>query len=340
MTPTSSRPRSKNTIREKRKVRFLGVMAKILGCIALVLMVAAVFRVVMAKMWEIPGAESAMAETRQDSAAPSDRTALTPSVAIAVVPSEVAAVVVDPAPVPKAVPLPFPVKEVPSGITLIESKGVLIARSLSGFFTAGSIDEKLQWVRDPERVRPLMASFYAAHEFKPQAFAELGWVRSVEEPGYRFGYVQARFENAEPVSVIVEELADGRVVVDWESSVRYGEMSWREFLQAKPERPTLLRLLAYRSPSSMGVLGEGQAKKWEVVLVKHPSDEAVLEAHFDPNDPEMFSLLDQLQAGQWKEVPLTLRLCFPGEELNSNKKIARITAVEGRGWLILPQKRS
>jgi hypothetical protein len=340
MTPTSSRPRSKNTIREKRKVRFLGIIAKMLGCVALVLMVAAVFGVVMAKMWELPGAESVMAEARQDSAAPTDRTGLTPAAVIAVVSPEAPAAVVDPAPVPKAVPLPFPVNAVPSGITLIESKGALIARSLTGFFTAESIDEKLQWVRDPERVRPLMASFYAAHEFKPQAFAELGWVRSVEEPGFRFGYVQARFENAEPVSVIVEELADGRVVVDWESSVRYGEMSWKEFLQAKPERPTLLRLLAYRAESSMGMVGEGQAKKWEVVLVKHPSDDAALEAHFDPNDPEMFPLLDQLQAGQWKEVPLTLRLCFLGEELNSNKKIARITAVEGRGWLILPQKRS
>jgi hypothetical protein len=334
MTPTSSRPRSKNTIREKRKVRFLGIIAKTLGCIALVLMVAAVFRVVMAKMWELPGAESVVAEASSDKAVPHE------PVAIAAVPPEVPAAMVVPAPLPKAVPLPFSVTEVPSGITLIESKGALIARSLTGFFAAESIDEKLQWVRDPDRVRPLMASFYAAHEFKSQAFTELGWVKSVAEPGYRFGYVQARFENAEPVSVIVEELADGRVVVDWESSVRYGEMSWKEFLQAKPERPTLLRLLAYRPPSAMGMVGEGQAKKWEVVLVKHPSDEAALEAHFDPNDPEMFPLLDQLQAGQWKEVPLTLRLCFSGEELNSNKKIARITAVEGRGWLILPQKRS
>lgn len=347
MTPTPSRPRSKDTIREKRKGRWLGILAKILGCIALVLMVASVFRVLMAKLWDLPAGSVAVAEapkgevnevtsTQQTGASPavSDAAAARPEVAALAVPT--------PSPVPKAVPVapPSAASEVPSGIAKIDTKGAVIAQSLAGFFTAESIEAKLQWVRDPERVRPLMEHFYALHDLQPQAFQGLGWVKSVEEPGYRFGYVQARFESAEPVAVIVEELADGRVVVDWESSVRYGELSWKEFLQAKPERPTLLRLLAYRPESATGGTVEGQAKPWEVVLVKHPSDDAALEAQFDPQDPKMHPLMDQLQAGQWKEVPLTLRLCFPGEELNSNKKMARITAVEGRGWLILPQKRS
>jgi hypothetical protein len=65
-----------------------------------------------------------------------------------------------------------------------------------------------------------------------------------------------------------------------------------------------------------------------------------LEAVFDAKDPDFGSLVEQLESGAWKNVPVTLRLCFPGAESHAEKKMARITAVEGRGWLILPQKRS
>jgi hypothetical protein len=50
--------------------------------------------------------------------------------------------------------------------------------------------------------------------------------------------------NAEPVSLIIEELGDGGFRVDWESSVRYGELDWDEFIQTQPAAPKLFRVIA------------------------------------------------------------------------------------------------
>jgi hypothetical protein len=227
-----------------------------------------------------------------------------------------------------------------SGIELIETKREAIGAALAGFFGAGSVEEKLRWVRDPERVRPLMMDFYASHELKGAKWAGLGWSKSVAEPGFRLGYVEAVFEAGEPVALIVEESEEGRVMVDWESSVRYGELPWREFVQAKPAKPTLLRVLVSGSGVVADGLGSENSEAMRRLSVRHPSDSEPLEAVFDAKDPDLGSLVEQLESGAWKNVPVTLRLCFPGAESHAEKKMARITAVEGRGWLILPQTRS
>jgi hypothetical protein len=48
-----------------------------------------------------------------------------------------------------------------------------------------------------------------AHPGTHLEWKSLGWILPVEEPGYRLGYAQAVFANAEPVSLIIEEVADG-----------------------------------------------------------------------------------------------------------------------------------
>jgi hypothetical protein len=344
MTKTQPRPRSSRTIREKRKEFFLSALAKMVGSVALILVVAAVFRVGMSRLWEGPVEMEAVLVGEQElssGGASVSRLVERPVAA--------AEEVVEPKVVPKAVPIPARAvveRELPaaggmvSGIERIEAKQDVIGQALGGFFAAENVDEKLRWVRDPERVRPLMVDFYASHELRDQGWKGVGWVKAVAEPGFRFGYVQALFEKAEPVAVVVEELADGRVVVDWESSVRYGELPWREFVQARPERPTLLRMLASRSDRAPEGPGGEISGMVTALSLRHPSDSEPVEAVFDRSNPQLSPLVEQLEAGGWKNVPVTLRLCFPGAESNSKMKTARITAVEGRGWLILSQKRS
>ena len=55
MTTPAFRPRSSRTKRENKKELWLGALAKVLGAVALILMVAAVFRVAVSGLWEVPG---------------------------------------------------------------------------------------------------------------------------------------------------------------------------------------------------------------------------------------------------------------------------------------------
>ncbi|MDH4475252.1 MAG: hypothetical protein QE274_02155, partial [Verrucomicrobiaceae bacterium] len=173
MTTPSFRPRSSRTKRENKKELWLGALAKVLGAVALILMVAAVFRVAVSGLWEVPGeAEERVVEATE---------VMTPltggSPAVARGEESVAEVEV-----PKAVPVvaegvgaqAVAAAEV-SGIERIETKREAIGAALAGFFGAGSAEEKLRWVRDPERVRPLMMDFYASHELTGAKWAGLGW---------------------------------------------------------------------------------------------------------------------------------------------------------------------
>ena len=344
--------------RARRRETMINAIATLLGCMALVVMIATVVRVVMVKLWESARVNPDYVQSVYDNdlsrrwsgklteepsllnnTSSAQTQSFTPHAATVTAPLATAATapVADLPPAPKASSSPPIAKAIPlpSVIQNIESKRAKIEYSLRGFFEAASVDQQLAFARDPERVRPLMEGYYSRHPRTPLEWKSLGWVLPVEEPGYRLGYAQAIFTNAEPVSLIIEEVTDGSFRVDWESSVRYSELDWEEFVKTQPSAPKLFRVIASKPqniPPDAPPMGS------EMLEIKHPDENDVIYAYFDRKDPKFQSLLQQLQTGNWKDVPLTLRLCYPGPA--GSGKNARIAEVEGKGWLILHGTRS
>ncbi len=336
--------------RARRREAMINAVATILGCMALVVMIATVVRVVMVKLWESARVNPEYVQSVYDndqerrwSGNIKEQPSLLNDASVAHSTGsngrEVTAPVTEAAPpknmesmvVGAEAPLP------PSAVQDIESKRVKIERVVRGFYEAANMDQRLAFARDPQRVRPLMENYYQSHPQIPLEWKSLGWVLPVEEPGYRLAYAQAIFANAEPVSLIIEEMVDGTFGVDWESSVRYSEVNWEEFIKTQPSAPKLFRVIASK-PQNLPPDATPQGS--EVLEIKHPDDNDVIYAYFDRKDPKFQSLLQQLQSGNWKDVPLTLRLCYPGPIGSSSAKSARIADVEGKGWLILHGTRS
>jgi len=338
----------------------INAIATLLGCMALVVMIATVVRVVMVKLWEsarvnpdyvqsvydnqlsrrwsgklkehpslLNDASGALPKSASNGAATAAVPSDAPSAPVAETALPQKAAPRDAStPVPTAAPLQSLIQD-------IETKRAKIEQSVRGFFEASSVEQQLAFARDPQRVQPLMEDYCHNHPHTPLEWKALGWVLPVEEPGYRLGYAQAIFANAEPVSLIIEEMTDGTFRVDWESSVRYGELSWEEFIKTQPSAPKLFRVIASKPqniPPDAPPMGS------EMLEIKHPDDNDVIYAYFDRKDPKFQSLLQQLQTGNWKDVPLTLRLCYPGPA--GSGKNARIAEVQGKGWLILHGTRS
>ena len=222
---------------------------------------------------------------------------------------------------------------VPAGIEHPADKLVQIEAAVRAFYEADSLEAKLAVVRDAERIRPLMESYYRQQPLRARGWLRLESVRPVSQPGERFALVQGRLAGDVSASVVVEEIEGGRIRVDWESAVQYSEMAWQEFLKKRPRQPLLFRVLASRSerPASSPV-------GWERLDLQRPGEARVLRAAFDRRDPEFGPLLEQLESGGWKNVPLTLRLCYA--ERKSDVSDLRIAEVVGKGWLILSNRRS
>lgn len=319
----------------------INATATVLGCMALVVMIATVVRVVMVKLWEsakvnpeyVQSVYDNDLERRWSGNTSEQPSLLSPQLSSAPSPQQSP---VPPASSPTEAPSTAAQLHAASAIHDIESKRSKIESTVRGFFEASGVEQKLAFARDSQRVRPLMENYYRHRQQDQHSWKGLGWVLPVEEPGYRLGYAQALFADAEPVSLIIEELDDGSFRVDWESSVRYGEIDWSEFIRTKPESPTLFRVIASKprhAPHENDV-----PQNTEVLEIKHPDGDDTLYAWFDRKDPKFQPLIQQLQTGNWKDVPLTLRLCYPGPAASG--KSVKIADIEGKGWLILQGTRS
>lgn len=341
MTVTSDKPRRSKT---RQRELVLSIATKLLGCTAVIVTIAVVFRVVMLKLWESPKVDPEYVQSvyedhytrRWSGDATSGVALLDPSTA----PSTYARA----ASKPKSAKMDFPGEapktgEVhPVGMSDVEAKRDRIESAVRGFFEAGTVQEKLAYCRDSQRVAPLMEAYYRKNPLVSDAWRGLGWVMPVSEPGYRFAYAQALFNEATPVQLVVEETGNGEIKVDWESTVRYAEQDWQEFLRTKPERPTLFRVIASKAKADVSP-GTRSAVLGNVALeLKHPVKDGTVIATFDGSDPKFAPLIEQLKLSEWKDVPLTLRLCYPGP--SGADAVVRIAGVEGKGWLILQNTRS
>lgn len=224
-----------------------------------------------------------------------------------------------------------------SGIENMRLKRRRIADVAKSYFAAKTMEEKLKHVRDPDRVGPLMKKAYQRDALNPIHLRDLGWAVPIDEPGYRLGVVEALFEDAQPLQVVVEELESGQFRIDWESLVRHGDIAWMQFLSGKPTEPALLRLVATRlEPGHTVEDGNKDGGIW--IELRHPSEAGALMGYLDGRAPHFAGLLEQLVAGNWKNVPVTLRLCFPEPASLRMGDRVQIVGVEGRGWLMIPTK--
>lgn len=333
----------------------LNGIAKLIGCIALVVTVAVVFYVTITQMDRqsppidpayIEGAADPLANYRwsgaeeqaKDARLNLARPVLNPATSARVHGSEsVPASVASPRYANLAETMPGPQgntgSEARPGVADLEAKRPKIEAAIRQFFTATTVEEKAACSRESSRVGPLMQNYYRSHILSAGRWQGLGWVLPMDEPGQRLAYAQTLFSDTEPVCVIIQETEDGSMLVDWESSVRYSELDWKDFLSAKPAYPTLFRVIASR-PDAATIAAEAPPQPGqEVIELKHPAEQGTIYAYFNRDDPQFHSLLEQLRLGNWTNVPLTLRLCYPGP--TSSARSVRIAAIEGKGWLIL-----
>ncbi|MCP5536337.1 MAG: hypothetical protein H7A51_08910 [Akkermansiaceae bacterium] len=117
---------------------------------------------------------------------------------------------------------------------------------VSGYLTATSIDEKLAFVRHPERVRPLMEHYYQTHPMKAESFRQFERIRSMGLETLSFVYGQVELKNGKKYKLLLEQLEDGTFKVDWESDVCYLPVPWDEYLSGEVKKPMVMRVFIKR----------------------------------------------------------------------------------------------
>lgn len=194
--------------------------------------------------------------------------------------------------------------------------------ALEKFFEGAGTEEKLPYVKDSARVRPLMEDY---HLRRGHPFPTMGRV----SPGraLAMGSRQLVFFEVEPFSgpryPVAVEWDGSRYGVDWESLTAYGTMDWEQLVAGTPTAAQTMRIYLAALPQERKP--PGLPEGWGAFRAEHRDSDAVIPIIANP---ELSMRCAKLVAG--KKVPLTVELSWnPSAAAGGAFEILRLIA---EGW--------
>ena len=123
-----------------------------------------------------------------------------------------------------------------------------VSEVIESYLAAPTWRDRLQFVRHPERVAPRMETYYQKHplETGPIGTLKMGGalVRSDAKSWVAFLTLTPELQIGIPSDVMTVGLrpTEEGLKIDWESMVRYCEMSFEEILEKRPSDPVEIRV--------------------------------------------------------------------------------------------------
>jgi hypothetical protein len=144
--------------------------------------------------------------------------------------------------VPAAMAAPGPASAVGSASTplLSEEDYAEAVKVTKQFLASVSIEATMPFIRDPQRVRPLMEEFYREAPWRPMLVRKLAPREHFQTRKQMLaGMVEVDDFSRRPIAFL--RTPEG-IKVDWESFVGFGDIPWDRLATARPTRPVLLRV--------------------------------------------------------------------------------------------------
>jgi hypothetical protein len=207
----------------------------------------------------------------------------------------------------------------------IDQAEIALARPVAlSYLRAHGWEAKARFVRDSDRVLPLMAAWYQSHSDAGQPDAELFYaMRSGELVN-----VMATFESSggEPAFLsLVKE--GGAYKVDWETSSGYQHESWAELVARRPSAPVLLRCVIERSDYFNFEFSDPE--KWLCFEMRYPRGPVTLYGYVERRSTLGVHLDGLLEFKPHAGV--VIEAAFPPEHRSNNQM--RILKLVHEAWL-------
>jgi hypothetical protein len=109
-----------------------------------------------------------------------------------------------------------------------------VEQVVAAYLAADEIEEILPWVRQPERVRPLIEETWKSQPKKPLKFSRMILFQASNVGTRPFWVVQAEVEEGDLQNLLVEQTGDAEVKIDWETHVCHQPMAWDRYVAERP----------------------------------------------------------------------------------------------------------
>ncbi len=200
-----------------------------------------------------------------------------------------------------------------------------------GFFEAGTMEERSQFVRDPDRVLPLMEEFYERTEFGSYRPLDIGFdaVYEIPVPDSEnvLIFTSATLRDFSRRIFVFEWSPEGEARLDWESLVAYSSMSLEDFKDQRPTEPQTFRLVCRDSEFYVSPYTDREA--YSSYRLRDYEWRHTIHA-FCIRDSVADKRIREFQA-EGEEQNLTLKLRYP--ENAARHDVVEIVAQLGTNWI-------
>ncbi|MDA0768225.1 MAG: hypothetical protein O3A87_11905 [Verrucomicrobia bacterium] len=124
-----------------------------------------------------------------------------------------------------------------------EAIALSVETAVRGFMEATTDEERCRWVGGGESLREEMAEFYAREGVEaPRGFGGIESSKPLPFAGIPVEVVVAKEREGDGMEAFNLFPGSDRMLIDWESSVGYGEMGWEDFLKTHPTEAVQMRV--------------------------------------------------------------------------------------------------
>ena len=199
---------------------------------------------------------------------------------------------------------------------------------VNGFLNAESVEDRLPFVRHPERVEPLMQAWYARPDVVtdwPDGTVLLRDKRI--DQGRYFIRLAINFGGKGNRIFVVEQTVDD-LKLDWETAVGYQPQTLADF---KAERPTsAVEFRVKLKPSDYYNNQFGDRDRFQAIDLSYPGDEEFkLTGYVDRKHDWAAALISDLEKGEAPSMIVKLR--FPEGEIVDDT-LVEITEIVAETW--------
>ena len=184
--------------------------------------------------------------------------------------------------------------------------------TLQGYTSASTIEEMLPFVREPERVEPLMRDFYQKHPLLPLENGELLSSFAIPLESSSFVILTAAFPDLPNRIYLAEVKNDLQIQIDWESDACYQPVEIADYIAERPTAPVDLRVFA--NPDNFYVYEFSDSEKYQCLKLTFRDNDEVLFGYTERGsvtDKQLARHFQKVrQSGGRQPEPLYLKVRF------------------------------
>ncbi len=187
-----------------------------------------------------------------------------------------------------------------------------VTATVRSYFSATRIEELALYVRQPERVRPLMEKFY---ENQPIVVNPIGKKAPIfnplpSPPGKDFWMGVCELADQSFINVVVEISATDEPKIDWETVVNHQPMNWDDFAKQRPEEVSV-DFRVYIQDDDYFTDEFADSKVWRCLMLSERDGDAVVYGYVKSGSSLANEIFKRIDADGGEKSTAILRLRIP-----------------------------